>query len=97
MHDILRKCDIAIVPLISGEGVKFKMLDYMAVGLPIITTKKGAEGLDLVNGVHALIVDNVNEKFVKAIEYLVENPKIRKKLGYSAKKLIEIKYNTTTI
>jgi len=97
IYSVLRECDIAIVPLISGEGVKLKMLDYMCVGLPIVTTKKGAEGLDLVNGKHAIIVDDVNEEFIKAIEYLIENPKIRKKLGYNARKIAEKKYEWKTI
>ncbi|MCA6213539.1 glycosyltransferase family 4 protein [Thermococcus bergensis] len=92
LYEFLLSCDIAIVPLRRGAGVKLKMLDYMAVGLPIVTTKKGAEGLDLVNGKHAIIVEDVNEKFIKAIEYLIENPKMRRKLGYNAGKLFEKKY-----
>ncbi|WP_144368021.1 glycosyltransferase [Palaeococcus pacificus] len=92
IYSVLRECDIAVVPLVSGEGVKLKVLDYMAVGLPIVTTKKGAEGLELVSGKHAIIVDDVNEEFIKAIEYLIENPKIRRKLGYNARKIAEKKY-----
>ena len=93
LYGFLSSCDIAIVPLKKGAGVKIKMLDYMSVGLPIVTTKKGAEGLELVKGKHAIIVDDVNEEFVKAIRYLIENPKIRKKLGHNARKLAEKKYN----
>ncbi|AHF81410.1 glycosyltransferase family 4 protein [Thermococcus paralvinellae] len=92
VHSVLRECDIAVVPLISGEGVKLKVLDYMAVGLPIVTTKKGAEGLELVNNKHAIVVHEVNGEFVRAIKYLIENPKIRKKLGHNARKLAEKKY-----
>jgi glycosyltransferase involved in cell wall biosynthesis len=95
INEFLSSCDIAVVPLKRGAGVKLKMLDYMAVGLPIVTTKKGAEGLELVNGKHAIIVDDVNEKFIKAIEYLIENPKIRRKLGHNARKLLE-KYSVET-
>jgi len=40
-----------------------------------------------------LIVDDVNEDFIKMIEYLIENPKIRKKLGHNARKLAEKKYS----
>lgn len=97
VHDILRKCDIAIVPLISGEGVKLKMLDYMVAGLPIVTTKKGAEGLDLVNGKHAIIIDGVDEEFIKAIEYLAENPKIRRRLGHNARKIAEKRHEREKI
>jgi len=93
----LSYCDIAIVPLQRGEGTKLKIFDYMAAGLPIITTKKGAEGLNLVNGKHAIITDNVDEEFVKAIEYLVKNPKIRKKLGNNARDLLETEYHPEKI
>ncbi|ASJ15372.1 glycosyltransferase [Thermococcus radiotolerans] len=92
IYELLSSCDIAIVPLKRGAGVKLKMLDYMAAGLPIVTTKKGTEGLDLVNGKHAIIVDDVDEGFVKAIEYLIENPKIRRKLGHNARNLANMKY-----
>ncbi|NJE62095.1 glycosyltransferase family 4 protein [Thermococcus sp. 21S7] len=93
IYKFLSSCDIAIVPLKRGAGVKLKMLDYMTVGLPIVTTKKGAEGLELVNGKHAIIVDDVNENFVRAIKYLIENPKIRRKLGHNTKKLVMLKYS----
>ncbi|NJE62094.1 glycosyltransferase family 4 protein [Thermococcus sp. 21S7] len=92
IYELLEKCDIAVIPLKSGEGVKLKMLDYMTVGLPIVTTKKGAEGLELVNGKHAIIVDDVNENFVRAIKYLIENPKIRRKLGHNTKELAKKKH-----
>lgn len=91
----LSSCDVAIVPLRRGAGVKLKMLDYMAIGLPIVTTKKGAEGLDLVNGKHALIVDDVDEGFIRAVKQLIENPKLRRKLGHNTKKLAMKKYRVT--
>ena len=89
LYSFLASCDLAVVPLKKGGGVKIKMLDYMAMGLPIVTTKKGSEGLSLVNKKHALIVDDTNEEFIKAIIYLIENPKIRRKLGYNVRKLAE--------
>jgi len=92
LYEFLSSCDIAIVPLKRGAGVKLKILDYMVVGLPIVTTKKGAEGLYLINGKHAIIVDDVDEKFIEAVEYLIENPKMRKKLGHNAKKLVQKRY-----
>jgi len=95
LYEFLSSCDIAIVPLKRGSGVKLKILDYMAVGLPIVTTKKGAEGLELVNGKHATIVDDVDEEFIKAIEQLIENPKLRRKMGYNIKKLAMKKYKVT--
>jgi glycosyltransferase involved in cell wall biosynthesis len=42
-------------PLAAGSGTKFKILQALALGLPVVTTPVGAEGLALVDGLHALI------------------------------------------
>ncbi|ASJ08226.1 hypothetical protein A3L11_02875 [Thermococcus siculi] len=92
VFEFLSSCDVAIVPLRRGAGVKLKVLDYMAAGLPIVTTRKGAEGLDLVDGKHAIIVEDVDEEFISAVEELVESPKLRRKMGHNARKLAMKKY-----
>jgi glycosyltransferase involved in cell wall biosynthesis len=93
LNTIIPMVDIAIVPLKTGGGTKLKMFDYLSNGLPIITTKKGAEGIDIVDGEHALVVDDVDEKFIKTITYLIENGDERKRLGINAYKLAKEKYD----
>lgn len=46
---------VGVVPLLYGAGVKRKVIQSMMAGTPVVTTPVGAEGLDLVQGVHALI------------------------------------------
>ena len=46
---------LAVVPLLHGAGVKRKVIQSMMGGTPVVTTPVGAEGLDLVQGEHALI------------------------------------------
>lgn len=46
---------VAVVPLLHGAGVKRKVLQSMMAFTPVVTTPIGAEGLDLVQGRHALI------------------------------------------
>lgn len=46
---------LGVVPLLHGAGVKRKVIQSMMAGTPVITTPVGAEGLDLVQGEHALI------------------------------------------
>jgi len=48
---------ISIAPLRFGAGLKGKIVQAMAAGLPVVTTSVGAEGLDLVHGTTALIAD----------------------------------------
>src|SRR5262245_12940379 len=50
LRDIIYKAaDIAINPMFSGSGTNIKMFDYMAAGLPTITTLIGARGIDNIN------------------------------------------------
>ncbi|HIE58455.1 MAG TPA: glycosyltransferase [Hydrogenothermaceae bacterium] len=83
--------DIAINPMLSGSGTNIKMLDYMASGLPIITTKVGARGLNLEHGKH-VIISEIDE-FPEWIEILLENEDLRYKLSTNGRKLVEEKYD----
>ncbi|MCC7565237.1 MAG: glycosyltransferase family 4 protein [Methanomicrobiaceae archaeon] len=89
--------DIAIVPLTTGGGTKLKIFDYMSVGLPIVTTEKGIEGIEAENYEHAIIVDGTGDEFIDAIRYLIENENERRRIGANARGLAEEKYNWDTI
>lgn len=92
LYSLLKSSDIAIVPILRGGGTKLKMLDYMGIGLPIVTTKKGIEGIKAKNGNHALIVEDVNEKFIEAMKYLIENEDKRKEIAMNANNLAMNEY-----
>jgi glycosyltransferase involved in cell wall biosynthesis len=51
----LERARISVVPLLHGAGVKGKVIQSMMAHTPVVTTPIGAEGLDLVQGEHALI------------------------------------------
>ncbi|MHA1832388.1 MAG: glycosyltransferase family 4 protein [Candidatus Baldrarchaeia archaeon] len=97
LNELLVASDIAIVPILRGTGTKVKIMDYMGAGLPIVTTKKGIEGIECENGKHAIVVDDVNAEFIKAIESLIENRSKREELGRNARKLAEEKYDWNKI
>jgi len=48
--------DVALNPMMSGSGTNLKMLDYLAAGIPVISTEKGARGLGLMDN-HLKICD----------------------------------------
>ncbi len=52
-NEILSWADLAINPMESGSGTNLKMLDYMAAGVPVLSTPFGARGLDLEDREHA--------------------------------------------
>jgi glycosyltransferase involved in cell wall biosynthesis len=65
----LELTDICIAPLRVGAGTKTKVLEYMAYGKPVLTTKIGAEGLNLteVSGVELCSLEDFPEKLLEVI------------------------------
>ena len=84
--------NIMIVPLLTGSGMRMKILEAMAMSMPIITTSVGVEGIPLVDGESCLIADTP-ESFAKAIERLCEDALLRSKLGRAANQVFMNTYS----
>jgi len=97
LFEFLSLADVALVPLKHGGGVKVKVLDYLGMGLPIISTKKGVEGLDVIDGENALVVNYVEDELVDGIQFLVNNQAERTRLGHNARDLALSKYDWKVI
>lgn len=54
----LVNADVTLVPLVSGGGVRVKIIEAFALGVPVVSTRVGIEGLEAEDGVHAVIVDD---------------------------------------
>lgn len=76
----LQYADIALCPLTMGSGTKLKMLDYLAAGLPIVSTPRGTQGLSITDGEHAIVVDSPVD-FPDVIQSLSDAPERQKELG----------------
>jgi len=95
VEDILQlilQSDICIAPLRYGSGTRFKILEYMAMGKPVVSTSKGAEGIDYTNYQDIIIEDNFSE-FSGRIADLLEDRAMRERFGKNAQKLIHQKYD----
>ena len=93
IYSLIHAADMAIAPILCGGGTRLKILDYMGVGLPIVTTKKGIEGINAKNGEEVVIVDGVNAKFIDDIKYLLNNERERGRIGANARRLAEEEYD----
>lgn len=76
-----------VVPILSGGGVRVKILEAMAMGLPVISTTIGCEGLAVRNGEHLLIADTP-EEFVNACITLLKDKELACCLTQNAHQLI---------
>lgn len=87
---------IMVVPLLSGSGIRVKILEAMALGIPIVSTTIGVEGIDCQNGRDILIADTA-EDFADRISELLNNPELTYSISQKAKEIALNKYNTITI
>jgi len=94
--ELLSESDIAIAPLFRGSGTRLKILEYLASGLPVITTPIGAEGLDVENGVHLLIEDDMSKLIDKTVD-LIKDDELRLRLGRAGRELVTRKYDWLNI
>ena len=73
--------DVCICPLFAGGGTRLKLLEYMAAGKPIVSTAKGAEGIQVDQ---EMIIADGAAPFAEAVLALLADPQRRAVLGASA-------------
>lgn len=85
-----------IVPLRVGSGTRLKILEAMASGVPVVSTSVGAEGIDVSDGVHLLIGNNVPE-LVSAVDRIFSSPETRARLIEAALNRVKSKYDWSVV
>lgn len=85
-------CYLAIVPMRIGSGTRIKILHAMALGLPVVSTTLGCEGLEVSDGSDILIRDTP-EHFAEAILTLMRDRQLAVQLGTAGRKLVEKRYD----
>jgi len=81
--ELFAQVDFALNPMSSGAGTNLKALEYLAAGVPMLTTGFGARGLDLRTGEHAVIADKVD--FAVALRRLAGDGLLRERLSVAGK------------
>lgn len=82
----------AVAPLVYGAGVQNKILEAMAVGLPVVTTSKALSSLDVDPGKEILVGDTPRE-FSARVLYLLENPQIGRKIGQAGLAYVRVNHS----
>ncbi|MDY6783076.1 MAG: glycosyltransferase family 4 protein [Cyanobacteriota bacterium] len=92
MRPYLAAASVVIVPLLTGGGTRLKILEAFAARRPVVSTTKGAEGLNAQDGQHLLIRDSV-EEMVAGVSQLWSKPNLVKKLTKSAAERVKSEYS----
>ena len=81
-----------VVPLRVGGGTRFKILEAMSMGKPVVSTTIGAEGISAVPGEQILLADQP-EAFARAAARLLDDAALAERLGGAGRTLIEGRYS----
>lgn len=88
--------DALIVPLFSGSGVRIKIAEALSLGVPVITTPVGSEGLLVKNGRDIIISDNALQ-MTTDICRVIDNPDLLQNISENGLNTIRKHHSSETI
>jgi glycosyltransferase involved in cell wall biosynthesis len=92
----LDRASVVVVPLRIGGGTRLKIVEAMAKSKAIVSTRIGAEGIDVTHGQNALLADSPAD-FADQVVRALTQPELAQKLGEQARILAEERYAWTAV
>lgn len=90
LNDVFKKATVALAPALEGTGMRIKTLNYLAAGLPVVTTSTSALGFQDKN---VLIIENDFKKYPNIILDLISNREYALKISKRGRSLMDKKFN----
>ena len=82
--------DACVVPLLDGGGTRLKILEYFAGGKAVVSTRKGAEGLEVSDGRDIFVTDDGDwDTFCDRIEHLLDRRSEALAMGHNAERFVQ--------
>ena len=94
--DFINQHSLMVVPLLSGSGMRVKILEGMALGKVVLTSSLGLEGIEAENKEEVLVADTV-EEFIQAVAYCYQQKDKLVHLGQRAQVYVAREYDNLEI
>jgi glycosyltransferase involved in cell wall biosynthesis len=91
VRPFLQRAMLYVCPVRQGSGLRFKLFEAMASGLPVVTTTLGAEGIPLQNGDNCFMADKP-EIMAECIDLLLGDESLRQSIADQARELVEQRF-----
>ncbi len=95
VRPFLATSGVMVVPLRIGGGSRLKILEAMAAGLPVISTRVGAEGLDLTAGEHYIVAQP--EGMAEALLAAIQDPRPARAMAQRSRSFVLYRYDWDTL
>lgn len=96
VRPLIASSTLEVVPLRKGGGTRLKILEALALGTPVVSTSKGAEGLELQPGQDLLIADTP-AAFAEATLQVLRDRQLRQQLGTAGRSAVQQHYDWRSI
>jgi glycosyltransferase involved in cell wall biosynthesis len=91
IRKVATMASVSIVPQRFGSGASLQILDSMALGLPVVSTRIGCAGLSVTDGEHLLIRDAAVD-FAEAVDQLLAASSLWHRLRRNGKAAVADRY-----
>ncbi len=87
---------VLVVPMRAGSGMRVKILEAMARGVPVVSTAVGCEGIDVEAGRHLLVEDDP-ARFADAVVRVLADDALARLLASEARALVMARYDVAAV
>jgi len=91
-QEVYKEAFLSIAPILTGGGSRYKIIESLAFGIPVVSTKEGAEGLDLKEE-DGLFIADTPEDYANKIINIFKNAELNKRAGMNGRKAITEKFS----
>jgi glycosyltransferase involved in cell wall biosynthesis len=96
VQPLFSSCAVFVCPIRSGSGVRVKLLEAFASGIPVVSTRLGAEGLAREDGEFCALADDPEAFAAKVVE-LLEDSELAARIAERARREVETNWDTAAI
>lgn len=96
LAEVQARSALFIAPLRAGGGSKLKVLEAMAAGLPLVSTREGLSGLPVIDGRHARVADTTDD-MATAVLQLLQHPDAARAMGQQARALVQAEFDWSAV
>ncbi len=88
IRGVLGRATVAVCPVTVKVGIQNKVLEAMAMGVPVVSSREGLEGLDARPGQDLLVAENPRE-FAGLVDRILADPRLAERVGSAGRRYVE--------
>lgn len=95
VREYMKDCKVSVCPVKIAGGIQNKILEAMAMGIPVLTTPEGAEGIGANEDI--LEVANSDEEYAKKVIQIMQDEFLQKEIGYNSRNFVLNNFSWTKV